>query len=493
MLKKGWTQEWAHVPVQLRIVFNNAPEATNDVDSTRQMDVNCLDSLLEWNGITNSSHVEAMVYAYQRAIMDADTAGTPVIVVPLFPYSVETHCTQAYVRACLEVIVNEVRNSQCIHEVYVLGDSDRGGVDKWMMRHSIGLSEISTVDVGDTLKETVAREGFSRIMEAIRTDINRTLKLISWEYSQQIFRVSKTRYFLLGQMMPYLLSLWFTNIAGPLVIRPKLYNESVIPNTMLTMQEQRPPTIGHSHFTNVMWGPLLFRILLNEKPGTKRYITCPRMACIEEPEFDVDGELADKQPTERAYEEYFELIADEQWLLPSIRTQRVMHGMCRLELKLDQVSPGDINERIRWSEVYRLINMVSIVLKNTLRWRRLYGVAKDGRHRLAAGWELEEGSKGSRWSEIQGLVSTLIRALGNALCWVQLYRRVNIYHRLVRFRMRQCRRWRRVVGLLQEEPSMVWTQPAHTKCDGMWLRYTASYPWARIVPLIISLTRRSFL
>ena len=166
-----------------------------------------------------------------------------------------------------------------------------------------------------------------------------------------------------------------------------------------------------------------------------------------------------------------------------------MHGMCRLELKLGQVGPGDINERIRWSEVYRLINMVSIVLKNALRWRRVY----DGRHRLAAGWELEERSKGSRWSEIQGLISTLIRALGNALCWVRVYRHANLYHRLVRFRMRQCRRWRRVVGLVQKESSVVWTRPAHTKCDGMWLRYTASYPWARIVPLIISLTRWSSL
>ena len=85
---------------------------------------------------------------------------------------------------------------------------------------SMDISEASRI-------EQSSRERFSQILKAIRLNINCTLGSPSWKHSCGAFRTSKTRYFLLDQMMPYLFSLWFSNIIGSVVNRPYVYKEKV--------------------------------------------------------------------------------------------------------------------------------------------------------------------------------------------------------------------------------------------------------------------------
>jgi len=122
VLTEGWTQEWAHVPVQLRVIFNGTHEPTqiDGVTSVKRIDVNQIDGQL---GVTNSSQVALMAHAYRCAISNADTEGMHMIMVSLFPYQTHAQLVREYTHSCLEAIVDEVRNSQFLHEIYVFTTS----------------------------------------------------------------------------------------------------------------------------------------------------------------------------------------------------------------------------------------------------------------------------------------------------------------------------------------------------------------------------------
>jgi len=283
-------------------------------------------------------------------VMEADRLKALIVVLPLLPCPTNAQVVKEYTSVCLDTIIEEVRNSRHIQEVYVLDVPDWDAVNTWMARQ-VTTSEVSTIDSSPNLTDTVDSErftaegGFIRLMEAFRRNINRVLKSDLWECSCRIFLVSKTRYFLLGQVMPYLFRLWFANIAGPLSLNPFLQGQRVPPNTIKTMQYDRKLTEGFRHSTNVVWSTLLLRILLNARPGQKRYKECPRMAEIEEPEFEADVTSDGDVPDEKGYKKYLEDVANETWLKISKKTQRIMHGMCQLELMLGKIPLGDLNIR----------------------------------------------------------------------------------------------------------------------------------------------------
>ena len=164
--------------------------------------------------------------------------------------------------------------------------------------------------------------------------------------------MSKIRYLLLGQVMPYLFTLWRTNIVGPAIGYARSQEtKEVIPNTPHSVQEARVLGEGKANSTNVFWDLLLLRILLNGRPGRKQlYKVCPRMAAIEGPEFEADMGVDGDVPVEREYEEHLKRGADEPWLHTSTRSQRIMHGMCSLELKLCKVTRSR-----RYEQAYKVV------------------------------------------------------------------------------------------------------------------------------------------
>ena len=445
-----------------------------------------------------------MTRVYHRLLLDADREGIHLVMIPLLPYDMDIDRVDEYLHTCLNVMVQRLHRSRFIQEIHLVGARHWKAIDQWMMTKSIGRSWINTIATGEPWQnvEMTAYERFGHLMELIRFDISRKALRLKpgsndvqnseiWKFSQGIYRVSKTRYLLLGQVMPYLLSLWSANMLGPQLARPNIQHEEVVPNTMHSMQESRiPPKRGR--YTRVRWNRLLLMDLMNVRPGGKLYKVRPRMAGIEEPEFEAEMATDSNIPIEKQYNEYWEQIADQSWLYVSERTQRVMHGMCMLELKLcNMVNTVTMDQRIKGSEMYCFLYRMTYIRTfiGAQRWIKVirsckrYHQCKRGRMALSG-------------ADVAGSTQSWVR-LAAGLWFVFTIRRMRWDPARIR------RRWRGVVyrevkEKFQQLPQSIiqgsdsaWVRTKPAIQNESWRRYVTQCPWARVVPLIISLARWS--
>jgi len=209
------------------------------------------------------------------------------------------------------------------------------------------------------------------------------------------------------------------------------------------------------------------------------------MAEIEEPEFEADVTSDGDVPDEKGYKKYLEDVANETWLKISKRTQRIMHGMCQLELMLGKIPLGDLNIRIRWSEFLRLVAMSILVLKKEKhsRWRLVYEAMMN---------DTEEEVTMNRKTKIIRLSILIVRK------GLMVDRKVAFHSTIYKYRQ-----WRRIVYStmrkyleqlslgLEKVNNVATIKVKRLEHEESWKRYTCQYPWARAVPLIISLARWS--
>ena len=159
VIKEKWARDWAHIPVQLQIVFNQSPTMTNvgEVLSTERLDVSCLSAPSE---IMDLSGVASIVQAHRQALSDADRIEARIIVVPLLPCPTNAQVVEEYTFACLETIIGAVRNSRHIQEVYVLDVPEWGAVNTWMDRR-VMMSEVNASDISLDLTDKAESERFT--------------------------------------------------------------------------------------------------------------------------------------------------------------------------------------------------------------------------------------------------------------------------------------------------------------------------------------------
>jgi hypothetical protein len=120
VLKEGWSETWAHIPVQLQIVFHSTTDM-QDVKSTGRLHISHGNVQMR---ITDSNQVQVMAQAYQHLIAESDKAGMQVIVVPLGPYHVDVKLVEEYTQTCLDAMVKEVRSCKSLREIYLLDAPD---------------------------------------------------------------------------------------------------------------------------------------------------------------------------------------------------------------------------------------------------------------------------------------------------------------------------------------------------------------------------------
>jgi len=159
VIKEKWAQDWAHIPVQLQIVFNQSPTLTKvgDVISTERLYVSCPTAPSEVRDLNN---VMSIVQAHRLAVIEADRLKALIVVLPLLPCPTNAQVVKEYTSVCLDTIIEEVRNSRHIQEVYVLDVPDWDAVKTWMARQ-VTTSEVSTIDSTPKLTDTVDSERFT--------------------------------------------------------------------------------------------------------------------------------------------------------------------------------------------------------------------------------------------------------------------------------------------------------------------------------------------
>jgi hypothetical protein len=238
-----------------------------------------------------------------------------------------------------------------------------------LMAHKEESQMIQGMEAEDNLNDQMVSARFNRLIQAVRWDISRVTMHINqtvwaqlsehdksknWKESQGMFVTSRTRQLLLGRIMPYLCMLWLTNIAGSSWVLPDLTKGKSKPQNMLTMQKERVQDRRFSYYRTSQWSRLLLTILLNVRPGGKRYYRRLRMAGLEELEFEAESTVEEDLPVESEYNRHVENTADDPWKYISGRTKRVMYGMYELELKLRKIGLGTTSQRMKWSTLYRV-------------------------------------------------------------------------------------------------------------------------------------------
>ena len=322
----------------------------------------------------------------------------------------------------------------------------------------------------DTTKERIQepiRQRFHQLLRAVKLDILRKRFFIKdneegtdsklrswsereverhWELMWIIFRVSKIRFLLMGQVKPYCYRLWTENIIGPQISRVNLRRETTSPLTMLSVQKVLAETKGYGHHTEERWPMLLMYVMLNQKPGSGRYCCLSRIPSVEEGTYEIDRNVMDDRLRETGYNQKMEEQANDCWMYISTRTKRIMHGMYMLESYTQRLAPvEDMNYRIKCINVSKLVQKVQ--------------------------FRMEQFPK-SNWITMWDKLVKKIRSERNNRRW-----------------------WKQLVYRKDRYETNAYKKRARTllKRDLEWVKYTVGNPWARSVPLIISLTRGSLI
>ena len=126
-----------------------------------------------------------------------------------------------------------------------------------------------------------------------------------------------------------------------------------------------------------------------------------------------------------------------------------MYGMYQLELSGRKIGSGEVNQCVGLSKLHGKLDLLGVV--------RSYMTTE-------------------------------------ANCWrkvVEAYKRYCFFHKTSE--TRHSRRWRRVIYVTSLRRFFGHMELKVRRPEVTWLIYTTRYPWARVVPLIISLVRYSYI
>ena len=185
------------------------------------------------------------------------------------------------------------------------------------------------------------------------------------------------------------------------------------------------------------------------RPGPKcRYEEQPRMAALEEREYLIER-VDESIPKEVGYLQHVKEVMEERWMNVSERTTRAMHGFYILESHTQGLQGvRDANKRIRCVKLSIWLQQIWNIMGSEYTQKHINRIIKG----LIGRWRAEVKWKNTQSKE-------------------KLARKTHQINN---------RNWIRVAAGMRSG-----------KLDPIWLKHTAEHPWARSVPLIISLARYS--